>query len=567
MKDLNDSLNDIDPIEPEYEHLAGLNGNKAPQPVRLVRFGDLEDRKPTHKRIEGVDLVIVRYDHKMVSVLSGRCLHRGALLSDGYVEGDNLVCGLHDWDYRIDTGISSYDNSEALYKFDAEYKIDGWVTIDRLQLEHYREEFPSKFTEKEYQGLYQDTHPQATEPYTSYIQELAQNGLKKIGKHGATSAMGVERSLLPNWKELQFLPAQLWKRALADDAPVITEVVIGPTAKKPLQLAIPLLVSDMSFGAISKEAKVSLSKGAELSQTGVCSGEGGMLEEEQINNSRYFYELASGKFGFKMENMQKVQAFHFKGGQGAKTGVGGHLPGHKVTEEIAHVRGVTTGTSVISPPNFPDLIVPQDFARVAAEVREASGGIPIGFKIAASHIEKDIDFALQAGADYLILDGRGGGTGAAPDILRNNINVPTMVALARARRHLNASNSKASLIITGGLRIAEDFAKALMLGADAIAIANSALQAIGCLGMRACHTDNCPVGIATQKPHLRSRLIIEPAAQRLHNFLQASVDLMKVIARACGHNSLAAFTQEDLTTFSLDIAKLTGVRYAGVGLG
>ena len=134
------------------------------------------------------------------------------------------------------------------------------------------------------------------------------------------------------------------------------------------------------------------------------------------------------------------------------------------------------------------------------KVREVTGGIPVGFKLAASRIEEDIDFALNVGVDYIILDGRGGGTGSAPTILRNNINVPTIPALARARKHLDKRNAKGiTLIITGGLRVAEDFAKAMMMGADAIAVSNSALQAIGCLGMRACSSNNCPVGIATQK--------------------------------------------------------------------
>jgi glutamate synthase domain-containing protein 2 len=305
--------------------------------------------------------------------------------------------------------------------------------------------------------------------------------------------------------------------------------------------------------------------GAEMAGTGICSGEGGMLPKEQEQNSRYFYELASGKFGFSYDKLLGVQAFHFKGGQGAKTGTGGHLPGNKVTREIAAVRGLKEGESAISPPAFPDLITPADFRDIATKVREITGGIPIGFKIAASHIEADIDFALEVGVDYIILDGRGGGTGSAPTILRNNINVPTIPALARARRHLDRSNAKGvTLVITGGLRIADDFAKALMLGADAIAVSNAALQAIGCLGMRACHTNNCPVGIATQKEGLRKRLVIEESAKQLHRFFDASTSLMKVISRACGHDDFSKFSQDDLSTFNHEMHLLTGIRFAGL---
>ena len=241
------------------------------------------------------------------------------------------------------------------------------------------------------------------------------------------------------------------------------------------------------------------------------------------------------------------------------------MPAHKVTEEIAAVRGLPVGQPAISPAAFPDLFTTNDFKEVAKEVRSITGGIPIGFKIAASHIEADIDFALEVGVDYIILDGRGGGTGSAPTILRNHINVPTIPALVRARKHLDkVGASDVTLIITGGLRVAEDFAKAMMLGADAIAVSNSALQAIGCLGMRACGSNHCPVGIATQKESLRSRLIIDASAQQLNNFFMASNDLMKVVARACGHDDITKFNFNDLSTYNYDMHRLTGIPYAGV---
>jgi glutamate synthase domain-containing protein 2 len=229
---------------------------------------------------------------------------------------------------------------------------------------------------------------------------------------------------------------------LLDDEPVETGVFIGPGAKKPLKLDIPLFVSDMSFGALSEEAKITLAMGAEMAGTGIYSGEGGMLPEEQASNNRYFYELASGLFGFSMYIIKRCQAFHFKGGQGAKTRTGGHLPGQKVTEKIAEVRGLNEGESAISPPRFPDWTEIAPIKDFANQVREATGGIPIGYKLTAQHIEKDIDAALEVGVDYLILDGRGGGTGAAPLLFRDNISVPTIPALARARRHLDSLDRK-----------------------------------------------------------------------------------------------------------------------------
>jgi methylamine---glutamate N-methyltransferase subunit C len=531
--------------------------------IRIANLSELKDRQPTHALVLNTDLVIIKYDQE-VSVLYGRCHHRGALLADGYIDGDNLICGVHNWDYRFDTGVSEYNNEEALHKFNVIIR-DEVLYLDREEMTEFERIHPQPFNREEYLGTYADTHPEDTEPYTSYIRELAKNGLKSWGHHGPSESMGVDRNTLPRWENIQFLPAQLSRRPLLDEESVRTKVIIGKKAKKPLELDIPIFVSDMSFGALSREAKIALATGAEMASTGICSGEGGMLPEEQAANSRYFYELASGKFGFSWEKVQKAQAFHFKGGQGAKTGTGGHLPGEKVSKEIAAVRGLKEGETAISPAAFPDLFSSADFKKVAEEVREKTGGIPIGFKIAASHIEDDIDFALKVGVDYIILDGRGGGTGSAPSILRNNINVPTIPALARARKHLDKLGAKdVTLIITGGLRVAEDFAKAMMLGADAIAVSNSALQAIGCLGMRACNTNNCPVGIATQKEDLRKRLIIDSSARQLHNFFIATNDLIRVIARACGYHDISEFQMSDLSTLDFEMSRLTGIAFAGL---
>jgi methylamine---glutamate N-methyltransferase subunit C len=406
--------------------------------------------------------------------------------------------------------------------------------------------------------------PTAEEPTVPYIHQLAKEGLSQLGHHGPMVAMGVPRHQLPQWDDIQVLAAQLATKPLLEDQAVSTELVIGPETKKPLQLKIPLFVSDMSFGALSEEAKIALAKGAEIAGTGICSGEGGMLPEEQEANSRYFYELASAQFGYSESLLTRVQAFHFKGGQGAKTGTGGHLPGEKNRGKISSVRGIPEGVPAISPPTFRDLETPVDFRRFADRVREITGGIPIGFKLSANHIERDMKFALDASADYIIMDGRGGGTGAAPEIFRNHISVPTIAALARARRFLDdqGASGRVTLIITGGLRVPMDFVKALCLGADGIAISNSAMQAIGCVGARICNTNACPAGIATQRESLRARLDLDRSASQLGRFFAASVELMSVMARACGHARLDDFNIDDLTSWKKDIAELAGIRFA-----
>ena len=537
------------------------------QKLAIAAFSDLETLQPVYALVADVDLVVIRLENEeAVSVLYGRCLHRGALMADGHIEGNNLICSVHNWDYCYRSGVSSYNPSERLKRFSA-WVEDGKVWVDEDEIRAWAVDNPQPYDRDAYQGLYKDIHGGPEEPHTGYIQHLAEHGLSRVGHHGRVSAMGVPRDNLPKWEQIQLLTAQLHKVPLLDEAPVSAEVVIGPGAARPLVLDRPLFVSDMSFGALSEEAKMSLAMGAELAGTGICSGEGGMLPEEQGANSRYLYELASARFGYSMDKVRKCQAFHFKCGQGAKTGTGGHLPGNKVKGKIAEVRGLEDGEAAISPARFPDWERVDDYRRFAAEVREATGGIPVGVKLSAQHIERDIEAALQIGVDYIILDGRGGGTGAAPLIFRDNISVPTIPALARARRYLDAKGrSDVTLVITGGLRLPADFIKALALGADAIAVSNSAIQAIGCLGMRACHTNNCPVGIATQKPHLRQRLKVKKGAEQLNNFFRASTGLMQVMARACGHDHLNKFCNDDLTTWDREMAHLTGIAYGGLSL-
>lgn len=531
--------------------------------LRVASLSDLAEREPFAAKVSGVDLVLILRGND-VSALYGRCAHRGALMADGHVDGDVLVCTVHGWRYAVDTGVSPVNPSVALTKFPA-WVSDDSVYVDRSTLTEFAEANSQTYDDDGYQGAWIKPADTAEEPFVTQIHEIAAHGLSRVGHHGPTAAMGVPRDELPSWDSIQLVTAQLARLPLLDDEQVSTETVIGPGAKRPLTLDIPIFVSDMSFGALSQEAKTALAAGAELAGTGICSGEGGMLPEEQHQNSRYFYELASGRFGWSFEHLRKVQAFHFKGGQGAKTGTGGHLPGTKVVGKIAEVRNLPPGTAAVSPARFPEWTSLEQFKEFATQVREASGGIPIGYKMSAQHIERDIDAALDIGVDYIILDGRGGGTGAAPTIFRDNISVPTIPALTRARRHLDRSQaSLVTLAVTGGLRTPADMVKALGLGADAIAISNAAIQAIGCVGMRACNTNTCPVGITTQDPRLRARLPVQRAAERLNRYLRSVVELMVLLARACGHRRLADFELDDLVTFDRDFAYLSGVPYAGV---
>ncbi len=274
--------------------------------VRVADWSDLEPLQPAYALVANVDLVVIRLQgDDEVSVLYGRCLHRGALMSDGSIDGKNLICGLHGWDYDFTTGVSSYNPEETLHRFQS-WVEDGGVWVDADEVSAWETDNPQPYDREAYQGLYQDIHGGPEEPHFQYIQHLADHGLSQVGHHGRVAAMGVPGNELPKWNDIQILTAQLQKLPLLEDAPVGTKVVIGPNAAKPLELEIPLFVSDMSFGALSEEAKFALAAGAEMAGTGICSGEGGMLPEEQGANSRYFYELASARFGYSMDKVQPV---------------------------------------------------------------------------------------------------------------------------------------------------------------------------------------------------------------------------------------------------------------------
>lgn len=392
--------------------------------------------------------------------------------------------------------------------------------------------------------------------YMAEIHEMAVSG-KTIG-----GSMGTQMPL-PSWDDILLIGAQLARLPLNDDDPVATQTVIGPHAQKPMVLENPVYISHMSFGALSREIKVALAKGSAMAKTAMCSGEGGILPEERAAAYKYIFEYVPNKYSVTDENLQAADAIEIKIGQGTKPGMGGHLPGEKVTAEIAALRGKKQGEDVQSPSKFPEINSPADVKAMVDMLRERSGGRPIGLKIAAGSIEQDLAVCVAAGADFVTIDGRGGATGSSPLLLREATTVPTIYALHRARKYLDSVHSDMSLVITGGLRVSADFAKALALGADAIAIASAALIAAACQQYRICGSGNCPVGVATQNPELRARLQIDAAAQRTANFLNVSLAELKTFARITGHASVHDLSVADLITLNRDIAKYTDIPHAG----
>jgi glutamate synthase domain-containing protein 2/rubredoxin len=397
-----------------------------------------------------------------------------------------------------------------------------------------------------------------TDTSCRYMEEIHQMA---VSGQSVSAAMGTSMPM-PGWNDILFLGAQLNPAPLDDDAPVSTMTVIGKNAKMPMILDSPVYISHMSFGALSREIKVALARGSAMAQTAMCSGEGGILPEEQKAAYKYIFEYVPNKYSVTDENLRAADAVEIKIGQGTKPGMGGHLPGEKVTEEIARLRGKKQGEDVQSPSKFPEINSKEDLKTMVSMLRRRSGGRPVGIKIAAGRIERDLEYCVYAEPDFITIDGRGGATGSSPYFLRESTTIPTVYALYRARKYLDAVRSDISLVITGGLRVSSDVAKALAMGADAVAVASAALIAAACQQYRICGSGHCPVGVATQDPALRERLNVEQSARRVANYLNVMKKELKTFARITGHSSVHDLSVKDLVTTTRDISDYTNIPHA-----
>ena len=339
-----------------------------------------------------------------------------------------------------------------------------------------------------------------------------------ISGQSIVSAMGTDLKM-PDWEDILILGNQLNPQPLEKEIDINTRTVIGKNASKPLIIETPIYITHMSFGAFPN------------------------------------------KYSVNDENLKSSDAIEIKIGQSTKPGLGGQLEGVKVTSEIAEVRGKTEGMDIHSPATIPEINSKEDLKNLVSELRERSEGRPIGLKLAAGHIEEDLEYAIYSGADFVTLDGRGGSTGASPKIIKDSTSVPTIYALSRARKYLDENNSDMSLIITGGLRLSSDFAKALAMGADAIAIGTGALIAAACQQYKICHTGQCPVGVATQDEEMRERLEENLAAKRVENYLKVSTEELKTFARITGHDDVHDLNLNDIRTINSEISDYTNIKH------
>src|SRR5438094_8166764 len=411
------------------------------------------------------------------------------------------------------------------------------------------------------------------------IQTKAETGLYRIRGYGT-----LRQRRWATFDDLTFLPCSLTRIPLEGyREKCSTTTVLGKRyAAKPIALDIPVMITGMSWGALSYNAKVALARGASAVGSSNTTGDGGMLQAERENSKTLVYEVLPSRYGINVHDLRRADAIELTIGQGAKPGTGGLLLGSKVSDTIAKQRDLPVGVDQRSPARHPDFLGPDDMIIKIEELREATDyQVPIFVKMGASRVFDDVKLAAKAGADVVVVDGMEGGTGASPAILQEHTGIPTLAAVCEARAALEECGlyGVVQLIIAGGIRDGVDAAKAIALGADAIYIGTAALIALNCnkpiyvedyrtLGTEPhfchhCHTGRCPVGITTQDPELMKRLDIDQAGERVANLLHAMTLEIQMLARACGKSDVHHLEPEDMAALSMEASMICGIPLAG----
>ncbi len=341
----------------------------------------------------------------------------------------------------------------------------------------------------------------------------------------------------------------------------------GRTGAKPLTLSMPVMIAPMSYGALSKSAKLALATASRLSGISENTGEGGMMDEQRAAADQLIYQCLSGRLGWSIHDMQRADALEIYISQGAKPGLGGQLMANKITEEIARIRGIPAGIDLRSPSRHPDVLGADDLVIKIEEFREATGyRIPVSVKLGAGRVRDDIKIACKDGFDYVSLDGLQGSTGAAGNEVLEFVGIPTLAAIQEAVDALEEIGLPGELpiVLMGGIKTGVDAVKALALGASAVAVGTSALIAGGCISCLQCHVGQCVVGIATQNPEHEKRYDIPAEALNIHHYLESFRWQIATITEGLGYDDVHKVSREDLVALTPEAAKITGLSYVPV---
>jgi len=435
-----------------------------------------------------------------------------------------------------------------------------------------------KITHEESHGFNRDV--------INYIQNASAHGLYEIRGLGAKRA-------LPSFDDLLFLAGSASRYPLEGyREKCVTKTVLGTRfAKNPIVLDMPITIAGMSFGSLSANVKEALGLAATELGTTTTTGDGGMTQEERQSSKTLVYQCLPSRYGFNPDDLRKANAIEVVIGQGAKPGGGGMLLGQKINPRVAGMRTLPEGIDQRSACRHPDWTGPDDLVIKINELREMTDWqVPIYVKIGATRVYNDVKLAVHAGADVVVVDGMQGGTAATQTVFIEHVGIPTLAAVRQAVEALEDLNmkDKVQLIVSGGIRTGADVAKALAMGADAVAIGQGVLFALGCnnetyfqngehhsaladykkLGTAPgfchhCHTGKCPVGVTTQDPILEQRLNPEVAAKHVRNYFKTLNMELTTIARACGKSNVHHLEREDLVALTIEAAAMAKLPLAG----
>jgi methylamine---glutamate N-methyltransferase subunit C len=421
--------------------------------------------------------------------------------------------------------------------------------------------------------------PSATFPahVLAEIHRAADQGVYDIRGFGA-------KRVLPTFDDLVFLGASMSRYPLEGYRERCdTNVTLGTRfASKPIELKVPITIAGMSFGALGANAKESIGRAATEMGTSTTTGDGGMTEEERRSSKTLVYQVLPSRYGMNPDDLRRADAIEVVVGQGAKPGGGGMLLGQKITKRVAGMRDLPEGIDQRSACRHPDWTGPDDLEIKIQELREITEWEkPIYIKVGATRVKYDVALAVKAGADVVVVDGMQGGTAATQDVFIEHVGIPTLPAVRQAVETLVDldMHRKVQLIVSGGIRSGADVAKALALGADAVAIGSAAMVALGCnkpvfiedyhaIGTEPgcchhCHTGRCPVGITTQLPELEERLPPDVGGRLLRNYLATMVLELQTLARACGKSHVLNLEPEDMVALTVEAAAMARVPLAG----